>query len=75
MSRGRPSRFGRASAVPPVSFRVSGPQRSELETAARAAGVTVNEMARRRATGEDGNCVTEVLGDEPGRELKVEYDG
>jgi hypothetical protein len=51
VSRGRANLHGRTAAVPVVTFRVSAADRAQLQAAATAAGVSVNELARRRSLG------------------------
>jgi hypothetical protein len=51
VSRGRANVSGRTAAVPVVTFRVSVAERAALQAAATAAGVSVNELARRRSLG------------------------
>lgn len=63
-----------AKRTAPVQFRPSATQRAELERAAGAAGVSVNELAKRRA------CIPEpkaIPGPAPGTqpgELVIDYD-
>jgi hypothetical protein len=52
MSRRKLGVYGRTKAVPTVTFRVSLAERQRLESEALAAGITVNELGRRRSLGE-----------------------
>lgn len=82
MARGRPSKLGRTS--PPISFRVSLDAYDEIAAAALRAGLSINEMARRRTVRDTAADVARASEEtsrstsaqQPGksRDLTVEYD-
>lgn len=64
--------------MPVVTFRVSAAERAGLAADAARAGVSVNELARRRALGDGPNLSTKTVAQSGGaaaREIRIDCEG